>query len=110
METAKIDQLIALNALKLPQVGLEALKTKLAEADETKAQMAFANLKNPTGMFWLSFFLGCFGVDRFMLGKTGSGVVKLITCGGCDIWWLIDLFKVKGMTRDKNLETILENL
>lgn len=38
----------------------------------------------------LSFFLGTLGVDRFYLGYTGLGIVKLITCGGLGVWWLID--------------------
>jgi TM2 domain-containing membrane protein YozV len=41
-------------------------------------------------VFLLSIFLGELGVDRFYVGKIGTGVLKLITLGGCGIWWLID--------------------
>jgi TM2 domain-containing membrane protein YozV len=42
----------------------------------------------------LSIFLGSLGVDRFYTGHTLLGVVKLITCGGVGIWWLIDVILI----------------
>lgn len=42
----------------------------------------------------LSIFLGGLGVDRFYSGHMGLGVLKLLTGGGCGIWWLIDLIKI----------------
>ena len=47
--------------------------------------------KSQSAAFLLSFFLGWLGIDRFYLGYTGLGVVKLVTCGGCGIWYLVDL-------------------
>lgn len=42
----------------------------------------------------LSVFLGHLGIDRFYLGYIGLGILKLITFGGCGIWWLIDLILI----------------
>jgi len=51
----------------------------------------------------LSIFLGEFGVDRFYVGKIGTGVLKLITAGGCGIWWLIDWIMIlSGKFTDKD--------
>ncbi|WP_255432337.1 TM2 domain-containing protein [Cellulomonas sp. SLBN-39] len=52
---------------------------------------------------WLfAWFLGYLGVDRFYLGKVGTGLLKLVTCGGAGIWFLVDLVLVlAGAQRDK---------
>jgi len=42
----------------------------------------------------LSFFLGMVGADRFYLGHTGLGILKLLTCGGAGFWALIDLIMI----------------
>lgn len=41
-------------------------------------------------------------MDRFYLGKIGTGVLKLLTLGGYGIWIVIDLiFVLTGATKDK---------
>lgn len=51
----------------------------------------------------LSMLLGGLGVDRFYLGKIGTGVAKLLTGGGLGIWSTVDLIIVlTGNARDKD--------
>ena len=50
----------------------------------------------------LSVFLGSWGIDRFMIGDMGMGILKLLTLGLCGILWLIDLFLIRGKVDEYN--------
>ena len=51
----------------------------------------------------LSLFLGSLGVHRFYVGKIGTGILQLITCGGCGIWTLVDFIMIiTGKFKDSN--------
>jgi len=42
----------------------------------------------------LCIFLGGIGAHRFYVKKIGTGILMLITLGGCGIWVLIDLIMI----------------
>ena len=58
----------------------------------------------------LSIFVGSLGVDRFYLGYIGLGILKLITLGGCGIWWIIDLILIATKNlKDADGQELKEN-
>lgn len=62
-----------------------------------KKIIQMVNNKKPVN--WLlallmSIFFGYLGVDRFIMGHVGWGILKLITFGGIGIWWLIDIILI----------------
>ena len=63
-------------------------------------------LKDPTTLLLVSIFLGALGIDRFMLGDTGMGVLKLLTGGCCGVLTIIDWFTISKKTKQKNLATL----
>lgn len=42
----------------------------------------------------LCIVLGGFGVHRFYTGNTTTGIIMLLTLGGCGIWVLIDIIMI----------------
>lgn len=110
MTPEQINQLVSINVDKLAPELIDTIRERLQDADEGVAQAAFADLKSTTTMFLIAFFLGGYGVDRFMLGQTGLGIAKLCTCGGCGIWAIIDWFNIGSRTRQYNAEKILSRI
>tara|TARA_A100001037_G_C14765621_1_gene463802 strand:+ start:181 stop:417 length:237 start_codon:yes stop_codon:yes gene_type:complete len=73
-------------------------------------QAAATSDKDWTVLLILSILLGGLGVDRFYAGSIGLGILKLLTAGGCGIWWLVDIIMiVTGGFKDGNGVPITNN-
>ena len=69
------------------------------EPDQQQPNPVKSPPKSKLVAFLLSFFIGAYGADWFYLSAGNSdyiclGVLKLFTCGGCYVWWLVDWIRV----------------
>lgn len=107
MEQTKVDLFIANNSDKLPAEQLPSIREKLMDLDDNRwIVVSSIQFKDPTTALILSLFLGVYGIDRFFIGHTGLGIGKLITCGGCGLWAIIDWFNIKKATRNVNFQKL----
>jgi TM2 domain-containing membrane protein YozV len=58
--------------------------------------------KDRTIILVVSILLGYLGIDRFLVGDVGIGLLKLLTGGVCGIFWLVDLFLISGRVDEYN--------
>ena len=68
------------------------------------------DFKDPTVALVFSVLVGVLGIDRFYIGDTGLGVLKLITGGGLGVWWLVDMFVISDKTKKNNVKQFQETL
>jgi TM2 domain-containing membrane protein YozV len=111
MEAQKVDMFIMTNAKYFESYQINGIRERLIAIDDSRwAMISGIQLKDPTTSLIISVLAGHFGIDRFILGDTGLGVAKLLTCGGMGIWTIIDWFLIMGVTREKNMQAILQLL
>jgi TM2 domain-containing membrane protein YozV len=68
-------------------------------------------MDEPRNVNWIitllmSIFFGTLGVDRFIMGHIGLGLLKLITAGGFGIWWLVDVILIATRHQFRNINWV----
>lgn len=54
----------------------------------------------------MSIIFGSLGVDRFIMGHVGLGILKLITFGGFGVWWLVDVILIATKYNFSNVKWV----
>ena len=111
MEQSKVDMFILTSNKYFESHHVGQIRDRMLEIDDSNwPVIQTLQFKDPTTMLIVSLLGGSLGIDRFMLGDTGLGVGKLLTCGGFGIWAIIDWFLIQGATREKNIIKIMQEL
>lgn len=108
MDQHKIQTYLITNAKYFLPEHRSMIKSALeCASDSAFDALNLIDLKDPTVYTILSIFLGGYGVDRFMLGDVGMGVLKLLTGGVCGILWLYDIFTIQKRAMEENFNAVM---
>lgn len=107
MDVNKVDIFLMTNAKYFKSEHLIQIRERLmAVPDDKWIILQSLQFKDPIIMLIISVIGGEFGIDRMLSGDIGLGILKLITCGGLGIWYIIDWFLIMNKTKDKNLQLL----
>jgi TM2 domain-containing membrane protein YozV len=108
MLAERIDSYLEKNEAYFPPEYIHILRDKLMTLEEPRFILIQSmQLKDPKAMLPISILLGWLGVDRFMLGQTSMGMVKLFSLGLCGILTVIDWLNIKKMTKLHNFDKVM---
>jgi len=111
MDAQKVDMFIMANGKYFESHQINMVRDRLLALDDSRwVTLSTIQFKDPTTSLIVSILAGSLGIDRFIIGDTGLGVGKLLTCGGLGIWTIIDWFLIQTATREKNMEKIQQLL
>ena len=109
MDPNKASSLLISIQDKIPSEYIYLIRQKLESMEDGRETVLWAaGLKSPMVALVLSLLLGVYGIDRFYIGDTTIGILKLITCGGFGVWTIIDWFLIMDATKQKNAEKLMQ--
>ena len=91
---------LACNADKFEPAALVSIKEQLERmSDDQIVALASVNYTDPTLILVIAILLGW---ERLFLNDIALGILKILTCYGFGIWWLIDIFTATGRAKQYN--------
>jgi TM2 domain-containing membrane protein YozV len=109
MTDDKVTMFMMANGKFFPNEKVMLVKERIEKLDDSKLiVLSSIEYKDPTTMLLISIFLGSLGIDRFMLGDTAMGVLKLLTGGLCGILTIIDWFTVTNKAKELNFNKFMQ--
>lgn len=130
-----VERFLVLNSTFLPKEKIPLIKKKLLSSESAFNRVRFMTLKDPNTLLWISLVVGGYGIDRFLINKKMTGALKLFfciiayVCGvvgmilllslendgwflfsvflAFEIVWIIDLCRIRNMTREYNYSLIM---
>lgn len=107
-----INRFLLQNAKYFPSSKLKSLPAELQKLSVADIRaLSGLSFNDPSVMTLVSIFFGGLGIDRMLIGKIGTGVLKLllsITIIPSTIWWIVDICKISKMTKKQNWKMLSE--
>jgi hypothetical protein len=106
MEKSQVNMWLSMNAENFNPHDLMVIREKLEKLDEDKIFLIqSADFQKPSTILVIAILLGW---ERFWLDDMALGIVKIVTCYGCLIWWLIDIFTAKDRAKEYNFRKFMQ--
>lgn len=135
-----VERYLLLNSTFFPQEKVSQIKDKILSNESAFNRARLMTLKDPNTLLLISVFVGQLGVDRFLINKKATGALKLIfwliayVCMFISFFvilndatkfigwfllslylvflivWVIDLCKIRNMTKEYNYSLIMNIL
>ena len=110
MQESQINDFLKINKHFLDKSKTLIIKERLEKLDESKIpSLSFIQFRDPKVFFAISWFGGVIGLNRFLIGDVGMGILKLLLIVFTFfIPYLVDLFLIQKRIREKNYQKFLE--
>lgn len=110
MQELQINDFLKMNKHFFDESKILIIKERLEKLDESRIiSLSFIQFRDPKVFFAISWFGGAIGLDRFLIGDVGIGLLKLfLNVFTFFIPYLIDLFLIQKRIREKNFQKFLE--